>query len=188
VNILLPGRGLPSDWLSLLADHAAAVEQFATAIRQCPAESWAQPLAPGKWSPAELTSHLTESYQVLRTELGGGQGMQLRGRRLQRWIFRHTLLPRILATGLFPVGARAPRETRPRETAPDPEMALAALMRQATAFDQELTACATGRVRLTHAYFGPMSARQSLRLVAVHARHHAGQLASAVRIEKTTTP
>jgi uncharacterized damage-inducible protein DinB len=172
-------RRLSSDWRRLLAEHAAAVEQFATALRRCPAENWTQPLAPDKWSPAELTSHLTESYQVLRTELGGGQGMQLRGRRLQRWIFRHTLLPRILATGLFPAGARAPRETRPRETAADPETGLAALTRQAKAFDQELTTLATMRpVRLTHAYFGPMSARQSLRLVAVHARHHARQLSA----------
>jgi DinB family protein len=174
---------LPTDWPSLLADHAAAVSQFASAIRRSPAERWTQPLAPGRWSPAEITSHLTESYQVLRTELGGGQGMQLRGGRLQRWIFRHTFLRRILKTGLFPAGARAPRETRPHETVADPDTALAALARQAAAFDQELTAGATvRRVRLTHAYFGPMSAQQSLRLVAVHARHHAGQLAPALNL------
>ena len=106
--------------------------------------------------------------------------MQLRGSRFRRWMFRHTILPRILATGIFPAGARAPRETRPRETAADAESGLAALAGQATGFDQELTArAARQRVRLTHAYFGPMSARQSLQLVAVHVRHHANQIANA---------
>jgi DinB superfamily len=104
--------------------------------------------------------------------------MELRLSRPRRWLFRHTLLPRILATGKFPAGARAPRETRPRTDSPSSAASLQALTEQADVFIQSLSerACA-GRVRLTHAYFGPMSARQALRLVTVHTRHHADQLA-----------
>jgi hypothetical protein len=36
----------------------------------------------------------------------------------------------------------------------------------------------SGRVKLTHAYFGRMSARQSLTLAIVHTRHHARQIAT----------
>jgi hypothetical protein len=104
--------------------------------------------------------------------------MALRLPRLQRWLLRHTMLPRILQEGLFPAGARAPKETRPREVEQDASTALTILTGEADAFLQDLTTRASsGRVLLTHAYFGPMSARHSLRLVAVHTRHHARQLA-----------
>jgi hypothetical protein len=169
-----------ADWAALIADHSAALEEFLRASRRMAGRQWNQPLATGKWTPAELTSHLTESYGILRSELAGGPGMQLRLSTLQRFVLRHTLLPRILATGNFPAGARAPRETRPQQVQLDPKVALQELSTQADAFVQELSDRArNGRVRLTHAYFGSMSARRSLLLVTVHTRHHARQLGTA---------
>jgi hypothetical protein len=169
---------LPRDWGALAADHNAAIQQFVVTVQQLSPHSWSRPLAPGKWTPAEVTSHLAESYRILRTELAGGPGMALRLSRFRRWVFRHTILPRILRRGIFPAGARAPRETRPREVLEDAAAALRTLTLEADAFAQELTTRAgCGRVHLNHAYFGPMSARQSLRLVAVHTRHHARQVA-----------
>jgi hypothetical protein len=167
------------DWATLVARHSAAIEDFLRTSRRVQPERWLQPLAPGKWSPAEITSHLRESYQVLRGELRGAPGMQLRLRPWHRWILRYTVLRRILARGQFPAGARAPRETRPREVTVDPKVALPALSTEADAFIQELSDRArSGRVRLTHAYFGSMSARQSLVLVTAHTAHHARQIAS----------
>ena len=131
-------QGLP-DWDSLASDHAAAVEQFASIVRQLPSEAWDRPVSPGKWTPAEITSHLIESYRILRSELRGGPGMALRLSAVRRWVFRHTVLPRILATGHFPAGARAPRETRPSEVVSRPVDALDALSREADAFYRELT-------------------------------------------------
>jgi DinB family protein len=172
--------GPSSDWSQLLGDHASAVGQFVEAARRFPAEAWTRALAPGKWSPAEITSHVAEAYEVLRGELGGGPGMRLLGSPLQRWLLRHTMLPRILRGRPFPAGARAPREIRPREIQDDPAIALAALVAGADAFARDLSArAADRRLRLSHAYFGPMSARQSLQLAAVHTRHHARQLAAA---------
>lgn len=109
--------------------------------------------------------------------------MQLRLSGFRRWVLRHTLFPRILASGKFPAGARAPRETRPRDIQTEPRIALQTLSTQADHFVQELTDRArSGRVRLAHAYFGAMSARQSLLLVTVHTRHHARQLATAISV------
>jgi DinB superfamily len=168
------------DWATLVARHSQAVEGFVQTSRRIPPERWNQPIAPGKWSPAEITSHLIESYQVLGGELAGGPGMQLRLTRLKRWMLRYTVLRRILASGNFPAGARAPRETRPRDLTTDPKAALQTLSTRADGFVQELTDRArSGRVQLTHAYFGRMSARQSLILVTVHTGHHARQLAPA---------
>lgn len=141
-----------------------------------------RPLAAGKWSPAEVTSHVSEAYQVLRTELAGGPGMRLLGSPLQRWLLRHTMLPRLCRGKPFPPGVWAPRETRPREVKDVPAVALQGLETLARGFSQELTSRAqAGKVRLSHAYFGPLSPRQGLQLLIVHTRHHARQLARAGR-------
>jgi uncharacterized damage-inducible protein DinB len=170
-------RRLPSDWESLSADHRRALEEFVAAVRQLSQGSWSHPLAPGKWTPAEVSSHLIASYRIMRAELAGGAGMAVRLKPLQRWMLRRTVFPRILRSGLFPAGARAPRETRPVEVIQDLPQALDILTTEANALVEELTARAkAGPVRLTHAYFGGMSARQSLQLVAVHTRHHARQV------------
>jgi hypothetical protein len=173
-------RGSAADWTARLSDHAAAVNQFVTAAQRFPGEIWSRALAPGKWSPSEITSHVIEAYEVLGRELNGEPGMRLLGSSLQRWVLRHTILAGILRGRPFPPGARAPRETRPRELHADPDSAFAALDIAASKFAQELASRAGDRrLRLSHAYFGPMSAQQSLRLAAVHTRHHARQLEAA---------
>lgn len=169
-----------ADWGPLVAEHSAALQEFVVLARRVSPDRWNQPIATGKWTPAEITSHLSESYQVLRGELAGAAGMQLRLTRLQRWLLRHTILPRILASGKFPAGARAPRETRPRDGQVDATSALHRLSTEADAFVQELSGPSRRRARLTHAYFGSMSARQGIRLATVHTRHHARQLAAVV--------
>lgn len=166
-----------ADWQALAEDHRAALGQFLATARRIPSDLWTTPLAPGKWTPAEITSHLAQSYRVLRAELAGGKGMALRLPPWQRWMLRRTILPGILAGKGFPAYARAPKETRPRDIPTDAREALRILADEGEGFAQELAARATSeRVRLTHAYFGPMSARRSLQLVTMHTRHHAHQL------------
>lgn len=171
---------LPSDWTRLTTDHAAALVEFADVARRLPPERWTEPLAAGKWSPAQVTGHLAEAYHVLNVELAGGAAMRLLGPPLQRWILRYTLLPRILSSGRFPARARAPAETRPQRVEAEPEAGIAALTRLAQQFIDALGARASvERVRLTHAYFGPLGVRQAVRLCVVHTRHHARQLEAA---------
>jgi hypothetical protein len=173
---------LAADWTAMLTDHDTAVAEFVTAARRFPGEAWSRALVPGKWSPSEIASHVIEAYEVLGRELNGEPGMRLLGSSLQRWVLRHTILAGILRGRPFPAGARAPRETRPRELHVAPASAFAALGITASRFAQELAARAgDGRLRLSHAYFGPMSAKQSLQLAAVHTRHHARQLEAAAR-------
>lgn len=173
-------RGLPPGWTELLNDHARAVQEYNAAAGAVTPGAWMEPLTPGKWSPAEITAHVSEAYRVLTAELAGDAGMRLLGSRLQRLVLRHTVLPRLLAGSPFPPGVRAPRETRPREILADRGAALSALVHLAESFTRELTAQSTRRtIRLTHAYFGPMSPRQGLALLTVHTRHHARQLTAA---------
>jgi hypothetical protein len=172
---------LPADWSPLVADHAAALSEYDAAARKIPAPAWMQPIGPGKWTPAEVTSHVAEAYRVLRGELAGGSGMRLLGTRLRRFILRHTVLPRLLAGRPFPPGVPAPRETRPQTVVPDREQAISQLDRLAELFVSDLGATEAGSVRLSHAYFGALSARQALQLLAVHTRHHASQLSTLSR-------
>lgn len=175
-------RGLPSEWVRLLEDHARAIEEYGTAAGALDPAVWIAPIAPGKWSPAEVTAHVAEAYRVLSTELGGANGMRLRGSRLQRLLLRYTVLPRLLAGKPFPPGVRAPREIRPTEIINDPALAVAALVQRAEQFTRDLTARATMQsVRLTHPYFGRLSPRQGLELSTVHTRHHAQQLVAINR-------
>ena len=154
------------EWERLVADHAGACAEYRNAALAFDADRWIRPIAPGKWSPAEVTSHVSEAYRVLRGELAGAGGMRLLGSRLQRLILRHTVLPRLLAGKPFPAGVRAPRETRPREIQADQQVALAELDHLVAQFIEELTVrAATGTVRLTHAYFGPLAPLATLRLL-----------------------
>ncbi|HYF39434.1 MAG TPA: DinB family protein [Gemmatimonadales bacterium] len=175
-------RDPTADWTRLLDEHSRAVEQYRIAAGQVHSSQWTAPVAPGKWSPAEITAHLAQAYALLSTELNGGTGMRLRGSRLQRLVLRHTMLPRILRGAPFPPGVRAPREIRPDHIMEDRPTALADLASRAERFARALTAKSTTKgVRLTHAYFGPLTPRQGLELSIVHTRHHAQQLAAIHR-------
>jgi hypothetical protein len=172
--------GLPPGWTELLNDHERAIQEYTAAAGALPPGAWMEPLAPGKWTPAEITAHVSGAYRVLNAELAGDAGMRLLGSRLQRLVLRHTVLPRLLAGRPFPPGVRAPRETHPREIVADRGVALPALVHLAENFTRGLTEQSTRRtIRLTHAYFGSMSPRQGLALLTVHTRHHARQLTAA---------
>ena len=98
-------------------------------------------------------------------------------RRLVRWRF----LPLILRGG-FPKNAPAPREIRPTGHAASPEEAACRLSESAAQFSDRLgEAARRGPVRLTHPYFGGLSALQILRLLTSHARHHQSQLPAEAR-------
>jgi DinB superfamily len=169
-----------SDWALLLTKHSEAVEGFRRAADHLTGERWLRPLAPGKWTPAEVTSHVTQAYRVVCGELAGKPGMRLVGSRFRRLILRLTVLPRLLAGQAFPPGVRAPRETRPVDIITDPGEALSKLEEWAHALEHQLTGLASSdRACLSHAYFGPLSARQGIRLLTVHTRHHAWQLEAA---------
>lgn len=170
----------PADWSSLLAMHSEAVTHFRAAAGRLAASHWMQPLAPGKWTAAEVTSHVSQAYRVVTAELAGAPGMRLVGSRFRRMVLRHTVLPRLLQGKPFPAGVRAPRETRPRDVNPDPMEALSELGALAQALELELTERSSNKgACLTHAYFGPLSARQGIRLLTAHTRHHAEQLEHA---------
>ena len=157
------------------ADHREAIDAVLRTLETVDPALWNQPSGPGKWSPAEVAQHLFLSYGPPTAELEGGQGFVVRVAWWKRPLLRWKVLPVILAGG-FPRGAPAPRECRPRDAAPDSGEAIRRLREASTVFERRLCeAAGRERVRLTHAYFGKLTAPQILKLLASHAGHHRKQ-------------
>lgn len=162
-----------------VAEHRAAIAEVVRAIESLDRAGWTVPRQPGKWSPAEVAQHLIRSYEPPLAELDGGPGYAVPVPWLKRLVLRWKVLPQILERGQFPKGAPAPREARPKAGAASPEDAVRRLRENAERFEEKLCAAdAARRVRLTHAYFGKLTAPQILKLLAVHTRHHRGQFPS----------
>jgi hypothetical protein len=170
-------------WQDALRLHEQAAADYGRAAASLPAEAWSTPIGEGKWTPAQITDHLSRAYEVVLRELRGGTGMAVRTRAWQRLLLRFTIVPRLLRGGWFPPGARAPRETRPLETAVDaePEALLAEFRRLAAEFQAaaEAAHARDRRQRITHAYFGASSLEDGVLLCARHIEHHHRQLRAA---------
>jgi hypothetical protein len=136
--------------------------------------------AAGKWSPGQIAEHLVLSYAAMRRELAGGVGLRLRTRFWRRLLIRWRFLPVVLKEKRLPKGAPAVREIRPPDEPRAQSVVTADLREQAARFEQELgRARDAGGGRVTHPFFGRLSAAEALRFVAVHAAHHRRQLPSA---------
>jgi hypothetical protein len=156
------------------AEHRAAIEAFARTAESLDIAAWNRPRDEGKWTPAQIVQHLILSYEAGLRELEGGAGLTVVVPWWKRVALRWTILPRILA-GRFPAGAPAPREIRPKTSPESPEAAVGHLRACAERFAAGI--CEADRAAcLTHPYFGRLKGPQILRFLAVHARHHHGQL------------
>lgn len=163
---------------SLLRDHRAAVREYVERANTVGESRWLLPRAEGKWTPAQETRHLILAYEAFCRDLSGGAKMALRGTPLRRMLWRAIGLTSILWRKRIPVAARAPREARPEwESAPRSEL-VPRLEQCASEFDALFTRVwrAEPRRRVTHPFFGDITLDQSIRMSAVHTRHHAAFL------------
>ena len=165
-------------WQVLLDDHAASVREFAAKAGAIGADRWLKPRAEGKWTPAQETRHLILAYDAFLRDAGGTGKMQLRGSWWMRRIWRLFGLTSILWRKRIPVAARAPREARPEwEPAPASEL-LPLFHDRASRFAETITRLQKDEPdrTFTHPYFGELAIEHTLKLVAVHNRHHAAFL------------
>lgn len=165
--------------------HLRAVAELLAAARELDAASWSRPVAPGRWSPTEIVTHLRMADEAVLRELEGGPPMRLRAPPWMRLLLRLTLKPWLLAGGRFPAGARAPREARPEGPLAPRAETIERFRSGADRLVQALFEAAGRRSRLglTHPYFGGMSAEEALRFTARHIEHHTRQLRPEVKTE-----
>ncbi len=162
-----------------MTGHRDAVNRFVAAVSALPAERWTEPAAPGKWSPAELTEHLSMTYDGVLRELAGGPGIRVRFTGLKLFMVRLVVMRRFLGQGIVPPGVRAPKEVVPVSANPDRTAALARFQSRAADFEREIgSRLADRKGRVTHPFFGRLTMAQGLRFAEVHLRHHTKQVPS----------
>jgi hypothetical protein len=168
-------------WQDAEREHARSVAALLTAASLVPDEKWILPLGVERWSPAQVMEHIEISYALGRDAVRGGAGMRLKRPPLVAWLSRRIMLPLMSWTGRFPAGVPAPREVRPDAARAHAVPRLDAVLRIQRAAAEALTALreAEGRggVTMTHAYLGPLTPYETLRLLNAHTRHHAKLLA-----------
>lgn len=157
-----------------LALHSSASAALLAAAESMPAARWHEPVAEGKWTSAEIVSHLIATYDILLSDLRTGVGMRVITKWWQRAVLRVVLVPRLLAGKAFPKNARAPRETRP-ETVFEQAPAID-LFRERSKEIIEETRKAPASKRITHAYFGSASVADGITMCSRHIQHHLAQL------------
>jgi hypothetical protein len=173
-----------------LADHRAAVREFASAAARLDTQSWLRPIGPQRWSPAMITEHVALAIGAFTADAAGRAHMAVVLGPWKRFVARSLYLRRLLRTGEFPQNARAPRETTPSTSPQQQTEALTALDRAVS--DLEVTIGAhpnPDQCQITHPYFGRLPLVTALRLLELHARHHLGQLPrrSAARPPESST-
>jgi hypothetical protein len=158
----------------VLREHDGVLVEFIDAVRGIRSIHWQQPMGPGRWSPAALTLHVIRAYEFGITSARGSKGMALRVPPVAAWVSGRFMLPVLLAFKRFPQGADAPPEVLPDLTEAEllsPEGAIARLEDTARRAAEAL--CQPSASAVVHAYFGSLPARQALRLLSAHTRHHA---------------
>ena len=165
-------------WSEALACHTSASAAFASAAEAVEPTVWDRPRAAGKWSPAQITDHLIQTYDVILREIAGGAGMKVRTRLWLRLLLRLAYMPRILRAGWFPAQAPAPPEIRPSQEPPDQNSAVALFRQRASEFEAAVQDARTGKpeARITHAYFGALKPVTGVLFCARHIEHHLAQL------------
>ena len=169
------------EWDEAIERHDAAAAAFCNTASVISPDSWFLPMAEGKWSPAQVAEHLSQTYQVVIRELRGEKGIRIRSPWLLRQILRQTVLRSIYRKRKLPKGARAPSEIAPKVVDETKQQAMEKLGRLAREFEVAARTAETlpGR-KLTHHIFGEIDVLPGIDFIAIHIEHHHRQIQSVV--------
>ena len=168
-----------NEWTEAVARHTKSAAAFADTARTVEEESWSIPVGAGKWSPAQITEHLNQTYRVILRELRGEQGIRVRTPWLLRLLLRQTVLRSIYRKRKLPRGARAPSEIVPKGMGGTKSELLERFATLAREFDGEVLGNRENRNRkLTHHVFGQIELLPGIDFIAIHIEHHHKQIIS----------
>lgn len=164
-----------SDLAAARDANRRSVAEFVAAARGVDAGAWNREPAPGKWSPAQVTEHVTLAYartrDLLKNPPTGGAPWFLRP------LIRHFYVRPILRTGKFPANAKAPKQFRPSASTEPADTLLSRLEAAADGLERDLEELAgRGTTAISHPIFGRTPLTDALRFQALHTAHHRRQL------------
>ncbi len=171
-----------ADLRAVIASNRHAVSAFAHAACAFSPAQWTTPRMPGKWSPGQVTEHVTLAYEQSGRMLHGtftGKAMPWYRQLLARWIG----LPQLFKRGDYGKGSfQAPDFIHPSASPPS----AAAILARLEAAVHDLEGCLAGTdarpVLVDHPIFGRLPLADLLHFLSIHTNHHLPQLsASAVQ-------
>ena len=161
---------------SCISANRRAVAEFLAAAESVPSSGWTEPVAPGKWSPAQIAEHVAISYEVATRALQGDRTMGSAPRFL-RPIVRAFGFSGVLKRGAFPKAMKGPPIFAPSAEHPSLGASRLRLEHAAAAFEamaRELAAA--GSDTFEHVFFGRVRVADYVRYSELHALHHLAQL------------
>jgi hypothetical protein len=163
----------------VLPTDREAVDGLVARARAVPVDAWSRPTVPGKWSPGQVVEHVVVSYEMARQALLGKPSMPAIPRIL-RPVVRKLFLGKVIRTGKFPKGAKAPASLMPAASPGDRDVLIGRLRTESEAFRRTaLEHSGHGEGTLDHPVFGRLSVPDYVMVLARHTTHHAKQIPGA---------
>lgn len=169
-----------SRWEDLVRKHQSSLDRYLELANDLDESAWESPIGEGKWTPIEITEHLRAAYDIVISELTGGQGMRLRSNALLRPLIKLLYLPKILRTRKMPANVKAPTEIRPRNCIHDRSRALATLKEFGDRAQKEIGERRNDpNAYATHFILGKIRPLEGMEFMTIHLEHHTRQLPNA---------
>lgn len=165
-----------TDIEQVIADNRKATDRFLATARSVPKEKWEQPVAPGKWSPAQIVDHIAVTSEVALKAINGDPSMGSIPKFL-RFIPRKLGFDPTIKKGRFPEKQRGPAIFAPSTHHPAYEASVAKLERAMVALEAHVrNLMAANHRSFEHTFFGRVSIPDYIRFGTLHTEHHERQL------------
>jgi hypothetical protein len=160
----------------VIAENQKATQQCLETARKVPPEKWEQPVAPGKWSPAQIVDHIAVTTEVALKAIKGDPSMGSIPKFL-RFLPRKLGFDPTIKKGRFPEKQRGPAVFAPSTGHPSYEASIEKLNRAIAALETHVNAVmAKGEHSFEHSFFGRVSIPDYIRFGTLHTQHHERQL------------
>jgi hypothetical protein len=163
------------DISSTIRSNQTAIAEFLDAVRAVPAGDWAEPSAPGKWSPAQVVEHVALVYE-LGLQLLQGTATDPSAPRWLRPLIGMIIRRTVLRTGRF-MKSKTAAPFRPRGAPASRDALVARLEAASRAFERSAEQeVERGRSTFDHPVFGRFGVADYVQFHAYHTKHHQAQL------------
>ena len=157
-----------------LEANRAAVDDLITAMNHS-ADGWTTPLAPGKWSPAQLVEHVARTLDEGAKLVAGDPSIFPTIPSFLRPLVRGMFFNRVIKKDAFP-NAKTLKALNPEHGAETPDAARTRLEASLATFQDACRGRAASGQPVNHPVFGAVSVEAYARFMELHTIHHRGQL------------